>query len=73
MLALAAHTAPFNANLYVVAATVIPVYFVALMLPGGILPRYLNWAKDERAKTIRAMLARGEHKTARKESTSITS
>ena len=44
--------AQFNADLYVVAATVIPVYFVALMFPGGILAQYTLWARTERSRHI---------------------
>jgi hypothetical protein len=35
----------FNSNFYVVAATVIPVYFLALILPSGILYRYWHAAE----------------------------
>jgi hypothetical protein len=35
----------FNSNFYIVAASVIPVYFLALILPGGILYRY--WRASE--------------------------
>ena len=40
----------FNADFYVVAATIIPVWFVAVMLPGGILARYAVWARQLRAR-----------------------
>jgi hypothetical protein len=42
----------FNSNLYVVAATVIPVFFIAFMLPGGILARYGSWAKKLRSSQL---------------------
>jgi hypothetical protein len=41
----AAHAA-FNANFYVVAATVHPVLFLALVIPGGPLQRQLSVARS---------------------------
>jgi hypothetical protein len=46
--AAASQAHPFNANLYVVAATVLPVWFVALMFPGAVLARYAVWTTGER-------------------------
>ena len=40
----------FNADLYVTAATIIPVLFIALLFPGGILNRYALWAKRWRSR-----------------------
>lgn len=37
--------ASFNSDLYVTAATVIPVWFIAVLLPGGVLARYGVWAQ----------------------------
>jgi len=48
-------TDAFNANFYVVAATVTPVLFLALMLPGGILARYGQWVKDWRDRRLSSM------------------
>lgn len=39
----------FNGNLYLATATVIPILFVALMLPGGVLARYSVWTKNVRS------------------------
>jgi hypothetical protein len=47
---------PFNVNLYVVAATVIPVLFIALMLPPGVLARYALWAKERRNAQLRQVV-----------------
>jgi hypothetical protein len=46
-------TETFNADFYVVAATVIPVLFLALMLPGGILARFARWEREWRRAQIR--------------------
>jgi hypothetical protein len=54
----------FNADLYTVAATVIPVLFVAMMLPSGILARYSLWTKQLRSRQLqrvrKSIAARGE-------------
>lgn len=42
----------FNSDLYTVAATVIPVLFVAMMLPPGILARYSLWSKQLRSRQL---------------------
>ncbi len=44
----------FNADLYVAAVTVIPVYFIALLMPGGLLRRYARWAKLEERQDYRS-------------------
>lgn len=54
-------TAAFNSNLYVVGAPVIPVLFIALLIPDGILARYAVWVKRLRSlplARIRLRLAR---------------
>jgi hypothetical protein len=43
-------SAPFNADFYTVAAAVIPVYFLILLFPGGILARYAIWTKKLRSR-----------------------
>jgi lysylphosphatidylglycerol synthetase-like protein (DUF2156 family) len=43
----------FNANFYVVGATVIPVLFIALLIPDGALARYSLWAKQLRSTGLR--------------------
>lgn len=43
----------FNANFYVVGATVIPVLFIALLIPNGALARYSLWAKQLRSTQLR--------------------
>lgn len=43
-------SAPFNANFYTVATAVIPVYFLILVFPGGILARYAIWTKQLRSR-----------------------
>lgn len=40
----------FNGDLYATAATVIPVLFIALMFPNGLLARYALWCKQWRSK-----------------------
>jgi hypothetical protein len=56
--------APFNADFYVAAATVIPVLFIPLLFPGGILHTYGVWAKKWRTrgavKAYRAGDAKGQ-------------
>jgi hypothetical protein len=42
---LAATSEAFNSDFYVAAATVIPILFIALLLPGGVMHRYAIWAK----------------------------
>lgn len=44
----------FNSNFYIVAATVIPVYFIALLLPGGggALYRYWRWVETWRNRKV---------------------
>jgi hypothetical protein len=44
------HVEPFNADFYLAAATLIPVFFIALMFPGGVLARYSVWTKKWRSK-----------------------
>jgi hypothetical protein len=51
-----ASAAPFKYNLYVVAATVIPVLFIALMLPPGVLARYALWAKEQRNAQLQQVI-----------------
>lgn len=43
----------FNTNFYVVGATVIPVLFIALLIPDGALARYSLWAKRLRSTQLR--------------------
>jgi hypothetical protein len=47
--------AQFNVNFYVVGATVLPIYLVALMLPGGVIFKYitLGHALNDRRKARR--------------------
>lgn len=45
--------AAFNANFYVVGATVIPVLFIALLIPDGALGRYAVWVKRLRSTQLR--------------------
>ncbi len=52
----------FNADLYTVAATVIPVLFVALMLQGGILSHYSVWTKLVRSLQLARIGLRAERK-----------
>ena len=47
MLALTSHVVIFNGAFYVVAMTVVPIYFVALLLPGGVLFKYWGWASKK--------------------------
>jgi hypothetical protein len=49
----------FNSDLYMVAATVIPVLFVALVLPNGVLARYAVWAKKQRSNQLRRVTQGG--------------
>lgn len=42
------HAVAFNTDFYVMAATVIPVLFIPLIFPGGILYRYGLWTKKWR-------------------------
>jgi hypothetical protein len=51
-----ASVAPFNYNLYVVGATVIPVLFIALMLPPGLLARYALLVKEHRNAQLRQLI-----------------
>lgn len=55
-------TAAFNSDLYVVGATVIPVLFIALLVPEGLLARYAVWVKHLRS----LQLARIQLRLARK-------
>lgn len=48
----------FNTNLYVVAATVLPVLFIALMLEGGGLTRAAIWALRSQIDDFRRLRAR---------------
>lgn len=42
----------FNQNLYTVAATIIPVFFIALMFPGGVLTPYWLWSERWKNKHL---------------------
>lgn len=50
----------FNADFYSVAATIVPVIFVALLFPGGMLAHYALWAKRWRSKRSLAALRSGK-------------
>jgi hypothetical protein len=45
LLGASARTDTFNADFYFMAATIIPIFFLALMLPGGVLFRYSIWVR----------------------------
>ncbi len=45
--------AAFNSDLYVVGATVVPVLFIALVLPDGVLASYPVWVKPQRSLQLR--------------------
>jgi len=66
MLTLAAvHTAKFNSDFYVVVATVIPIYFIALMVAPGMLRWHIRGAHAERSR-MRAAKTREELRSRRK-------
>jgi hypothetical protein len=46
----------FNSDFYTFAASVIPVVFFALMLPGCILARYARWVKQWRSRRARPIV-----------------
>jgi hypothetical protein len=47
--------ATFNANFYITGATVIPVLFIALMLPDGILVGYALWTRRVRTRWVQSI------------------
>ncbi len=56
---------PFNSDLYVVGATVIPVLFIALMLQGGVLARYALWTKNVHSLMLGRIRVRAAKKAVR--------
>lgn len=57
-MSMATAPAAFNSDLYVVGATVIPVLFIALLIPEGVLARYAVWVKSLRSRQLGAIRTR---------------